>query len=124
MKLIGHELVPYEPLFYCDRDSDIKVGRQNLFAFDANMIKHAQKMGADFSVKTGDVSEIIVANASGAKFIVVPTDIALLASSIAQNYLFDAQICVVIDNENELERLSQRGADVAIFKQGIRYGNF
>ena len=119
MKLIGHELVPYEPLFWRENARQIEAGKQNLFKFDEAAIKRAQELGADFSVKTSDLNEVIVANAAGAKFIVVPRELAIKAAKLAQDYLFDAQICVVIGGENELAELAKTGADAAIFKNAV-----
>lgn len=124
MKIIGHELVSFEPFFVCLKESDISLGRENLFDYEPRMIKHAQNIGANFSLKTDDIVELILANAAGAKFIVVPHELASKAAKIAQEYLFDAQIAVVITHEREIERLSEMGADAAIFEKGIRNGNF
>ncbi|WP_297939546.1 hypothetical protein [uncultured Campylobacter sp.] len=119
MKLIGHELVPYEPLFWRENTQQIEAGKQNLFKFDETAIKQAQELGANFSVEAENLNEIIVANAAGAKFIVVPHELAGKAAKLAQDYLFDAQICVFIGGENELAALSETGADAAIFKTAV-----
>ena len=119
MKLIGHELVPYEPLFWRENARQIEAGKQNLFKFDAAAIKRAQELGAQFSVEAENLNEIIVANAAGAKFIIVPRELAGKAAKLAQDYLFDAQICAFVESENELAALSDTGADVAIFKNAV-----
>ncbi len=119
MQLIGHELVPYEPLFWRENEDQIKGGEQNLFKFDKAMIKRAQELGAQFCVETENLNEVIIANAAGAKFIVVPRELASKAAKLAQDYLFDAQICVVIESQNELAALSETSADVAIFKNAV-----
>ena len=119
MQLVGHELVPYEPLFWRENADQIKADEQNLFKFNKAMIKRAQELGAQFSVEAENINEIIVLNAAGAKFIVVPRELASKAAKLAQDYLFDAQICVVIGGENELTALSETGADVAIFKNAV-----
>lgn len=119
MKLIGHELVPYEPLFWRKNVEQIEAGKQNLFKFDEAAIKRAQELGAEFCVEAENLNEIIVANAAGAKFIVVPRELAGKAAKLAQDYLFDAQICAFVESENELAALSETGADVAIFKNAV-----
>ena len=119
MKLIGHELVAYEPLFWRENARQIEAGKQNLFKFDAAAIKQAQELGANFSVEAENLNEVIVANAAGAKFIIVPRELAGKAAKLAQDYLFDAQICVVIGGEDELAELSETGADAAIFKNAV-----
>ena len=119
MKLIGHELVAYEPLFWRENVEQIEAGKQNLFKFDATALKQAQELGAQFCVETENLDEIIVANAAGAKFIVVPRELAIKAAKLAQDYLFDAQICAFVESENELAALSETGADAAIFKNAV-----
>ena len=119
MKLIGHELVPYEPLFWRENARQIEAGKQNLFKFDATAIKRAQELGAQFSVEAENLNEIIVANAAGAKFIIVPRELAGKAAKLAQDYLFDAQICAFVESENELAAFSDTGADAAIFKNAV-----
>ncbi|WP_122874326.1 hypothetical protein [Campylobacter showae] len=119
MKLIGHELVAYEPLFWRENARQIEAGKQNLFKFDAAAIKRAQELGAQFCVEAENLNEAIIANAAGAKFIVVPRELAGKAAKLAQDYLFDAQICVVIGGEDELAELSETGADAAIFKNAV-----
>ena len=119
MQLIGHELVPYEPLFWRENARQIEAGKQNLFKFDAASIKRAQELGAQFSVEAENLNEVIVANAAGAKFIIMPRELAGKAAKLAQDYLFDAQICAFAESENELAALSETGADVAIFKTAV-----
>lgn len=123
MKIIGHSLVPYEPLFYCHKESDIRSDRQNLFYYQEAMIAKAIKIGANFSLKTDDIVEAVLANAAGAKFIIVPCELASKAAKIAQNYLFDAQIAVIIKDEREIEALSEVGVDAVIFEKGIYNGD-
>ena len=119
MKLIGHELVPYEPLFWRENVEQIEADKQNLFKFDATAIKRAQELGAQFSVETENLNEVIVANAAGTKFIIVPRELAGKAAKLAQDYLFDAQICVIVSGESELAELAKTGADAAIFKNAV-----
>ena len=94
-------------------------GQAKLFKFDAAAIKRAQELGAQFCVEAENLNEAIIANAAGAKFIVVPRELAGKAAKLAQDYLFDAQICVVIGGEDELAELSETGADAAIFKNAV-----
>ena len=51
MKLIGHELVPYEPLFWRENAQQIEAGKQNLFKFDEAAIKRAQNSAPSLASK-------------------------------------------------------------------------
>nr|WP_315059357.1 hypothetical protein [uncultured Campylobacter sp.] len=126
MKIIGHELVPFEPFISCKNLAQLAQNSDKnvLIKFNDTLIKTAVQNGLNFGVYASNLTQLLLANACGAKFIIVPKRLAKDAADTAQEYLFDAQICVVLDGESELEWLSKTGADVAIFKEGIRNGNF
>ena len=126
MKIIGHELVPFEPFIFCKNLAQIAANSDKnvLFKFDSELIKFAVKKELNFGVEVANLNELLLANACGAKFIIVPKQLAKEAAQTAQEYLMDAQICVVLDSESKLEWLSKTGADTAIFKEGIKNGDF
>ena len=120
MKILGDELIKFEPLFICDSETDVQNGRQNLFKFDRNLIKKALGLSASFSVFVSNLNEAIVANATGAKFIIADITLAKDIAKIAENYLFDALVAVLIESEDELEKLCKLGIDVAILPSAIK----
>ena len=120
MQLIGHELVPYEPLFWRENADQIKADEQNLFKFNKAMIKRAQERGAKFSVTCENVSECIIANAAGANLLVISKrEFTPKAANLAQFYLFDAKVACIIGDESELSEIAGYQADVAIFKNAV-----
>ena len=86
MKILGDELIKFEPLFLCKSEDEISSGRQNLFKFDRNLIKRALEAGA----------------------------------RVAQNYLFDALIAVLIQSETSLCELAKFEIDAAILPNAIK----
>ena len=128
MKILGDELIKFEPLFLCKSEDEISNGRQNLFKFDRNFIKRALEVGANFSVFVTNANEAIIANAAGAKFIIADIDIAKDLAKIAESYLFDALIAVLIKDESELAQLAKFNIDAAILPNAIKNkdkdGNF
>ena len=120
MQLVGHELVPYEPLFWRETADQIKADEQNLFKFDKAMIRAAQEKGAKFSVACENVSECIIANAAGANLLVISKrEFTPKAANLAQFYLFDAKVACIIGDESELSEIVGYQADVAIFDNAI-----
>ena len=111
MKILGDELIKFEPLFLCKSEDEISSGRQNLFKFDRNLIKKALEAGASFS---------IIANAAGAKFIIADITLAKDLAKVAQNYLFDALITVLIQSETSLCELAKFEIDAAILPNAIK----
>lgn len=120
MKILGDELIKFEPLFLCKSEDEISNSRQNLFKFDRNLIKKALGLSASFSVFVSNLNEAIVANAAGAKFIIADITLAKDLAKIAENYLFDALVAVLIESEDELEKLCKLGIDAAILPNAIK----
>ena len=122
MKILGDELIKFEPLFLCKSEDEISNGRQNLFKFDRNLIKRALEAGASFSIIANDINEAIIANAAGAKFIIADITLAKDLAKVAQNYLFDALIAVLIESEASLFELAKFEIDAAILPNAIKQG--
>ncbi|QPH84217.1 hypothetical protein CVT06_03550 [Campylobacter concisus] len=120
MKILGDELIKFEPLFLCKNEDEISNGRQNLFKFDRNLIKKALEAEASFSVFVTNANEAIITNAAGAKFIIADIDIAKDLVKIAESYLFDALIAVLIKDESELAQLAKFNIDAAILPNAIK----
>ncbi len=120
MKILGDELIKFEPLFLCKSEDEISNGRQNLFKFDRNFIKRALEVGASFSIIANDINEAIIANAAGAKFIIADIDTAKDLAKIAESYLFDALIAVLIKDESELAQLAKFNIDAAVLSSAIK----
>ena len=120
MKILGDELIKFEPLFLCKSEDEISNGRQNLFKFDRNLIKRALEAEANFSIIANDINEAIIANAAGGKFIIADIDIAQDLAKIAESYLFDALIAVLIKDESELAQLAKFNIDAAILPNAIK----
>ena len=100
MKILGDELIKFEPLFLCKSEDEISNSRQNLFKFDRNLIKKALE--------------------AGAKFIIADITLAKDLAKIAQNYLFDALIAVLIESEASLCELAKFEIDAAILPNAIK----
>ena len=85
-----------------------------------NLIKRALEAGANFSIIANDINEAIIANAAGAKFIIADITLAKDLAKVAQNYLFDALIAVLIESEASLCELAKFEIDAAILPNAIK----
>ncbi|CAD7288493.1 hypothetical protein [Campylobacter suis] len=117
MQLIGHPLVPYEPLKFVKYEKDIC--KNCVINFDENLIGVAQKKKVEFGLICTSISEAIIANAVGAKIIICEKNIAKNIAKLAQFYLFDSKIACFIKTDSELENLAELEVDTAIYKQAL-----
>jgi len=84
-----------------------------------DIINYLKENAITFALKVENITEIAYANALGAAYIIVETALAKTAQKIAENYLFDAKILVVIEEESEIEELVLLGVDGVIFPEAV-----
>ena len=81
--------------------------------------KHCQENNITFAVVVNTLDEALFANAMGAKYIICEEDDALMIQPIAQEYLFDARLLVLIHSEKEISKIARGGVDGVIFAEAI-----
>ena len=125
MILIGHKLVPYEPLYKIHNIENIKKTKPNsvvLFDFeDEELLEYCVDNEIPFSLHVNNLRDAIIANALSAKFILVYNrETAVLVQNIAEEYLFDAKILLHVNDESSIESAANDGIDGIIMKCGIK----
>jgi NAD(P)H-dependent flavin oxidoreductase YrpB (nitropropane dioxygenase family) len=80
---------------------------------------YCQQNGIKFAVVANTLDDALFANALGAKYIICEEDDALMIQPIAQEYLFDARILVLIHSEKEISKIARGGVDGVIFAEAI-----
>lgn len=125
MLLFGHRFIPSNSFYHVlDIDSitntppssvvHIEFTEENL-----DIIKHSVANQISFSICCKTITEIIYASSLGASFIIVRENLAKDATKIANEYLFDAKVLVLIENEEEIEQLALLGVDGVVFSSAI-----
>ena len=72
-----------------------------------------------FAIVVSTLKEAIFANSLGAKYIICENNDALNIQPIAQEYLFDTRILVLINHEKEINQIARGGIDGVIFSEAI-----
>lgn len=80
---------------------------------------HCQANGVAFAVTVSTLSDALLANALGAKYIICQEDDALMIQPIAQEYLFDTRVLVLIHYEKEIPKVARGRVDGVIFPEAI-----
>lgn len=84
-----------------------------------DIINHATLNLIKIAIRVKNITEILYASSLGASYIVVEKELAKTAQDLAQSYLFDAKILVLIEDEDEIEELALLEVDGVIFSNAI-----
>ena len=129
MLIYGHRFIPSNSFYHVlDIESisntppsciiHIEFSEENL-----DIISHANLNQITTSICVKNITEIIYASSLEASFIVVHNELAAEAQKIANEYLFDAKILVLVENESEIEKFALLGIDGVIFPNAIIHTN-
>ena len=129
MLIYGHRFIPNTSFYHVlDIDSiantppsstiHIEFSEKNL-----DIISHANLNSIRTSICVKNITEIIYASSLGASFIIVRSELAKSAQTLANEYLLDAKILVLIEDESEIEELAILGVDGVIFPNAIVHIN-
>lgn len=125
MLIFGHRFIPSVSFYHVeDMDSITNTPPNSTIHIDfkeenLDIISHTNLNQISTSLFVTSIQELIYASALNASFIVVPKELASLAKKIANEYLFDAKILVLIKEENEIEEFALLGVDGVIFLNAI-----
>ena len=81
--------------------------------------QYCQNNGIAYAVGINTLDDAIFANALSAKYMICEKAVALMVQPIAQEYLFDARVLVLIHNDKEVSKIAKSGIDGVIFAEAI-----
>lgn len=125
MLLYGHRFIPSVSFYHVlDIDSITNTPPSSIIHVDfsennLDIINHAKVNQMTLSISCQTISEIIYASSLEASYIIVKKELAQKANKLANDYLFDAKILVLIEEESEIEDLALLGVDGVIFTNAI-----
>ena len=84
------------------------------------LANYCQENSIRYAVVVNSLDDAIYANALGASYIICDEDTALMVQPVAQEYLFDTRILVLIHSQKEISKIARGGIDGVIFAEAIR----
>jgi len=81
--------------------------------------QHCQTHNIPFAVVITGLENALFANALGAKYMICEEDTALIVQPIAQNYLFDSRLLVLIQDDKKISKIAREQVDGVIFAEAI-----
>ena len=123
--LFGHKFIDSESFYHIlDIDSIkhtppsstiyLEFSEKNL-----DIIKHANLNNIAMALKVQSITELIYAAALNARYVIVPKESVKTYQNIAENYLLDSKILVVIESEEDIEPMALLGVDGILFSNAI-----
>jgi hypothetical protein len=120
MILIGDKNIDYETLEKITSIADISSTSSNstvLFDFDFSLLKYTKKNNINTAIIVKNLLEVIYAATFDVRYIIVNTNIAKQAQNIANNYMLDSKILVVIETSEEIVENAIDEIDGIIYKE-------
>ena len=125
MIIIGHPWIKYQRFCKVFSIEDIKKSKANEVMLleplvdSHNYAKHCKEQGIAFAIVVNTLEDALFANALGAKYIVCEEDDALMIQPIAQEYLFDTRIIVLVHLDKDISKFARAKIDGVIFPEAI-----
>ena len=123
MILIGHNLINYKPFYFVDTIEEIKRTESNstiCFYFNVELINYCRENSLTFGVFVKTIREMILANALEVDYLIVEKEFGVQSQKIADEYLFDAKILLLTEEESDIEFVALNSIDGIIFKNSIK----
>jgi len=125
MILIGDKNIECESIQKITSISDILSTPSNttiLYDFNFEILHHTQKNNVNSCVVCENLQEVIYASNFAVKYIVVKKSISKQAQDIANNYMLDSKILVIIDTDDEIVDNALDEIDGVIYKKVVENG--
>lgn len=122
MIIIGDKLIPFEELLKINSTNDIKNTKANstvLFNYSDEIAKFCFENEISFAVVVNSIKEAVYSSNLNAKYIIANKELAKELQKIADNYMYDAKILVIIESSDEFEEIAKAQIDGVIFKNLI-----
>lgn len=81
--------------------------------------KYCQSNEVPYAITVNTLKEAIFSNAMNADFIICEEDDACIIQPIAQEYLFDTKVLVLIQDEKSIAKIARSSIDGVIFSEAI-----
>ncbi len=125
MIIIGHPWIKSPQFCHIFSKEDIKKLQANDIVLLEPLVSsqklavYCQENSIAYALTVSSLNDAIFANALDAKYIVCEEKDAHVMQSIAQEYLFDTRILVLVHDEKEISKIARLGIDGVIFPEAI-----
>ena len=80
------------------------------------LLHYCMNNALQYGVIVQNILEVIYAHNLGARYIIVPQEIAKQTQELADNYMFDSKILAIISDAKEIVEVAKQHIDGIIYK--------
>ncbi|WP_456457833.1 hypothetical protein [Nitratifractor sp.] len=84
-----------------------------------DLVRHCRRNGLAFALTISTLKEALLANALGAAYVLCQHEIGIEIQKVAEEYLFDTKVLVLVEEEREIETMARFGIDGVVFPRAI-----
>ena len=84
-----------------------------------DLVHHCRRNGLTFALTISTLKEALLANALGAGYVLCQHEVGIEIQKVAEEYLFDTRVLVLIEEEREIETMARFGIDGVVFARAI-----
>ena len=122
MIIIGDKLIKHETITKISsiqEVSDTSSLSVLIFQYNEELMKYCFENDLKYGVIVSSLRESIYANALKSKYIITDLDLAINIQKIAENYMFDSRVLVVIQSNENIETVALNHIDGVIYNNLI-----
>lgn len=122
MIIIGDKLIKHETITKISsiqEVSDTSSLSVLIFQYNEELMKYCFENDLKYGVIVSSLRESIYANALKSKYIIADLDLAINIQKIAENYMFDSRVLVVIQSNENIETVALNHIDGVIYNNLI-----
>jgi len=125
MKIFGHPWIECEKFNKVYSVDEIENSEPNTIALleplveSISLAQYCHKNNIPYVLPVGSINEAVFANELGATYLICKEENGFIIQPIAQQYLFDSEVLVLISDEKEIAKLALQGIDGVVFADVI-----
>lgn len=122
MQILGHPLIAYQKLYSIQKIDEIESASDEhilLFEYDSDLLRYVKENQLPFALHIFNESEAVLANALGAKILICNEKISQKIQQLAEYYMFDTKVAILINDEEEIQKAIDLRVDMAILPSAI-----
>jgi hypothetical protein len=118
MIIVGNKYIKCDTFAKIESIDDIKNTPSNstlIFKYDLEIMNYCFSNKLPYALFISNIKEAVFGNALGAKYLICSDSNATEIQKIAENYMFDSKILVIIEDDEMIESIAKNGIDGVIY---------